>query len=103
MSNANQMALMIKLANAKNALVSVKTAIQCFEDAEARDVSEYLKSAKFDLRKAECKLEVEVEYLTELFQKLYVKFIPATEQQRAEEEEKNFPRHCSSLDQPEVY
>ena len=83
MSNANQMALMVKLAAAKNALTSVKTALACIDDAESSERSEYLKfnnlsyydSAKFDLRKAASKLELEVEFLTEVFEKNYVKFI----------------------------
>lgn len=88
MSNANQMALMVKLANAKNALQAVKTALACIDDAESSERSEYLKfnnlsyydSAKFDLRKAASKLELEVEFLTEVFEKNYVKFIPANKE-----------------------
>jgi len=88
MSNANQMALMVKLAAAKNALTSVKTALACIDDAESSERSEYLKfnnlsyydSAKFDLRKAASKLELEVEFLTEVFEKNYVKFIPANKE-----------------------
>jgi hypothetical protein len=87
MSNAIQMTLMVKLAAAKNALTSVKTALACIDDAESSDRSEFLKynnlsyydSAKFDLRKAASKLELEVEFLTEQFQK-YVKFIPANKE-----------------------
>jgi hypothetical protein len=87
MSNAKKMDLMVKLAAAKNALTSVKTALACIDDAESSDRSEFLKynnlsyydSAKFDLRKAASKLELEVEFLTEQFQK-YVKFIPANKE-----------------------
>ena len=87
MSNANQMALMVKLAAAKNALQAVKTALVCIDDAESNERSEYLQynnlsyydAAKFDLRKAASKLELEVEFLTEQFQK-YVKFIPANKE-----------------------
>ena len=87
MSNATQMALMVKLAAAKNALQAVKTALACIDDAESNERSEFLKynnlsyydSAKFDLRKAASKLELEVEYLTEVFQK-YVKFTPANKE-----------------------
>lgn len=87
MSNATQMTLMVKLAAAKNALQAVKTALACIDDAESNERSEYLQynnlsyydSAKFDLRKAASKLELEVEYLTEVFQK-YVKFIPANKE-----------------------
>ena len=86
MSNANQMALMVKLAAAKNALQAVKTALACIDDAD-NERSEFLKynnlsyydSAKFDLRKVASKLELEVEYLTEVFQQ-YVKFIPANKE-----------------------
>ena len=87
MSNANQMALMVKLAAAKNALQAVKTALACIDDAESNERSEYLQynnlsyydAAKFDLRKAAIKLELEVEYLTEVFQQ-YVTFIPANKE-----------------------
>ena len=87
MSNATQMTLMVKLAAAKNALQAVKTALACIDDAESNERSEFLKynnlsyydSAKFDLRKAASKLELEVEFLTEQFQK-YVKFIPANKE-----------------------
>ena len=87
MSNATQMTLMVKLAAAKNALQAVKTALACIDDAESNERSEFLKynnlsyydAAKFDLRKAASKLELEVEYLTEVFQQ-YVKFIPANKE-----------------------
>lgn len=86
MSNATQMTLMVKLAAAKNALQAVKTALACIDDAESNE-SEFLKhndlsyydSAKLDLRRAASKLELEVEYLTEVFQQ-YVKFIPANKE-----------------------
>lgn len=103
MSNAKKMDLMVKLANAKNALQAVRTAKSILEFTEFVSYKDYLESASYKLSGAEFKLERDVEFLQNLFDSTYVSFIPATEQQRAEEEEKNFPRHFSSLEQPEVY
>ena len=79
MSNANQMALMVQLANAKNALVSVRTAISCLDEVEYVDLNDYKTSAVFCLRRAEFKLDIEVEYLNKLMQE-YVTFIPANKE-----------------------
>jgi len=82
MSNAKKMALMVKLANAKNALVSVKTAISCLIDDEYLDPfsKDFVESALYSLRKAEFKLERDVEFLQNLFDNTYVKFIPANKE-----------------------
>ena len=80
MSNANQMALMVKLANAKNALVSVKTAISCLIDVEYLNRKDFVESALYSLRKAEFKLERDVEFLQNLFDNTYGKFIPANKE-----------------------
>ena len=80
MSNANQMALMVKLANSKNALVSVRTAIGCLIDVEYLDRKDFTMSAMYSLRKAEFKLERDVEFLQTLFDNTYVKFIPANKE-----------------------
>jgi len=80
MSNANQMALMVKLANSKNALVSVRTAISCLIDVEYLDRKDFTMSAMYSLRKAEFKLERDVEFLQTLFDNTYVKFIPANKE-----------------------
>ena len=80
MSNAKKMALMVKLANAKNALVSVKTAISCLIDVEYLNRKDFVESALYSLRKAEFKLERDVEFLQNLFDNTYVKFIPANKE-----------------------
>jgi hypothetical protein len=74
------MALMVKLANAKNALVSVKTAISCLIDVEYLNRKDFVESALYSLRKAEFKLERDVEFLQNLFDNTYVKFIPANKE-----------------------
>ncbi len=86
MSNAEQMDLMVKLANAKNALVAVQTALACIGDdgdersAYLEEIDEsYYDAVKFDLRIAEKKLEAEVKLWNKKFKK-YVKFIPANKE-----------------------
>ena len=80
MSNANQMALMVKLAAAKNALQAVKTAKSCLEGVEYVSYKDFIESASYKLSGAEFKLERDIEFLQNLFDNTYVTFIPANKE-----------------------
>ena len=80
MSNAKKMDLMVKLANAKNALVAVRTAQSCLDGIEYVSYKDFIESASYKLSAAEFKLERDVEFLQNLFDNLYVSFIPANKE-----------------------
>ena len=80
MSNAKKMDLMVKLANAKNALQAVRTAQSCLDSVEYASYNEFIESASYKLSSAEFKLERDVEYLQKLFDSTYVTFMPANKE-----------------------
>ena len=80
MSNAKKMDLMVKLANAKNALQAVKTAQSCLEGVEFVSYKDFIESASYKLSAAELKLERDVEFLQNLFDNTYVTFTPANKE-----------------------
>lgn len=80
MSNAKKMDLMVKLANAKNALVAVRTAQSCLDGIEYVSYKDFIESASYKLSAAEFKLERDVEFLQNLFDSTYVSFIPANKE-----------------------
>jgi hypothetical protein len=80
MSNAKKMDLMVKLANTKNALAAVRTAKSVLEFTEFVSYKDYIESASYKLAGAEFKLERDVEFLQNLFDNTYVKFIPANKE-----------------------
>ncbi len=80
MSNAKKMDLMVKLANAKNALVAVRTAQSCLDGIKYDSYKDFIESASYKLSGAEFKLERDVEFLQNLFDNLYVSFIPANKE-----------------------
>jgi L-amino acid N-acyltransferase YncA len=71
------MDLMVKLANAKNALQAVRTAKNCLEFTEFVSYKDFIESATYKLSGAEFKLERDVEFLQNLFDNTYVTRIVA--------------------------